>query len=66
MLKFFLFVVIFYGIAGMFCLISDIVKKKSVNFTSKELRSILVRTIGYGTVVLIMTYVYYFLGIKME
>jgi succinate dehydrogenase hydrophobic anchor subunit len=66
MRQLFLFAVIFYGITGLFCLISDTVKKKSIKFTKKELMSVLFRTLGYGTVVLIMTYVYWFFGIKME
>lgn len=61
----FLVVATYAGVA-LLLTVGEAVKKKSVRFTKPELRTIRNQTVLYATVMLVMTYVYYFLGIKTE
>ncbi len=61
-----LFIFTFYVGTGLLVLIGEIVKKKSVRFSSNEVRLALFKTAGYGTIVLVAAYIYYFMGVKTE
>lgn len=66
MSRFLLFLIFLYVCVALLFLLAESVKKKSIKLTQAELKSILLKSFGYGTVMLVAAYVYYFLGIKTE
>jgi hypothetical protein len=64
MIRIFLFLVVTYGGVMLLLLLQKGLEKKSIRLTGNELQSIALKSVGYGTVMLLAAYAYYFLGIE--
>jgi hypothetical protein len=58
--------VLLYGCIGCLFMVAESIRRKSVKLTLNEIKTVILKSLGYGTVMLAAAYLYYFLGIKTE